>query len=116
MFNARRRDVEDSAKSATRRSMTERVNETGNDCSCDGKSIGDFDAGDETMKTANGVHPEPAFPVWANCDAVAGEVTALSVTENSAKIKTVQGSLAAIEFHFGADCPTAFFNGPSAIL
>jgi hypothetical protein len=44
--------------------MAQRVNDAGENHSCDGKTIGDFDASDETSKTANGVHLEPAFSVW----------------------------------------------------
>jgi hypothetical protein len=56
------------------------------------------------------------FSFGASRNSVAEEVTALSIAENSAKIKTVQGSLAAIETHFGAAGPTTFFNGQPAIL
>ena len=51
------------AQTGNSRLLTERVDDAGENHTCDGKRIGDFDAGDETMKTANGVHPEPAFPV-----------------------------------------------------
>jgi hypothetical protein len=68
------------------------------------------------MKTANGVHPNLPCRCGASCDAVAGEVTAKSVAGNSAKIKAVPASLAAIETHFGAAFSPAFFKGQPAIL